>query len=300
LKANWPRPSRSKNRQDPTLHHTMTSLASNLLAKATKHDASSPICERPHPRDHPPATGALSADRPHTESAQPTSPLMTPAPIRVLLVDDHPVVRRGIRAWLQRNPSIEVVGEAADGIEALDLCRTLHPDVVLTDLDMPRMDGLALTEAIRRELPDVKVLILSMHANTDYILRILQAGAQGYVSKEADPGMLVQAVEAVSRGESFFSADVARVVLNQLVLAEQAPSPQTPELTPRERQVLIGIAEGLTNKEIADRLGVSIRTVETHREHLMQKLGIHTVAGLTRYAVARGLVSPDRPPGQQP
>ncbi|MGA4643273.1 response regulator [Limisphaera sp. 4302-co] len=225
---------------------------------------------------------------------------MTPAPIRVLLVDDHPVVRRGIRAWLQRNPSIEVVGEAADGIEALDLCRTLHPDVVLTDLDMPRMDGLALTEAIRRELPDVKVLILSMHANTDYILRILQAGAQGYVSKEADPGMLVQAVEAVSRGESFFSADVARVVLNQLVLAEQAPSPQTPELTPRERQVLIGIAEGLTNKEIADRLGVSIRTVETHREHLMQKLGIHTVAGLTRYAVARGLVSPDRPPGQQP
>lgn len=277
----------------------MTGLISNFPAKAANHDALSSTYERLPSPDPPPATRALQANQPRTASAQPASPPMTPAPIRVLLVDDHPVVRRGIRAWLQRNPSIEVVGEAADGIEALDLCRTLHPDVVLTDLDMPRMDGLALTEAIRRELPDVKVLILSMHANTDYILRILQAGAQGYVSKEADPGMLVQAVEAVSRGESFFSADVARVVLNQLVLAEQAPSTQTPELTPRERQVLIGIAEGLTNKEIANRLGVSIRTVETHREHLMEKLGINTVAGLTRYAVARGLVSPDHPTGQQ-
>lgn len=221
---------------------------------------------------------------------------MTAGMIRVLLVDDHPVVRRGIRSWLQRQPEIQVVGEAADGLEALGLCRSLQPDVVITDLDMPRMDGLALTAALARELPHVKTLILSMHANTEHILRILQAGARGYVSKEADPAVLVQAVQAVYRGESFFSSDVARLVLDQLMFGQHPHPATTPELTPRERQVLVGIAEGLTNKEIADRLGLSVRTVETHREHIMQKLGIRTVAGLTRYAVARGLLPSDRPP----
>ncbi|MCX7866728.1 response regulator [Limisphaera sp. VF-2] len=232
------------------------------------------------------------------EARSPTPiPVMTSGPIRILVVDDHPVVRRGIRSCLQRQPGLVVVGEAADGKEALELIPAVQPDVVLTDLDMPRMDGLALTEAVRRQFPDVKVLILSMHANTEYILRILQSGARGYVSKEADPQELLQAIQAVYRGESFFSADVARLALQQMVLSEGAAS-AVPELTPRERQVLIGIAEGLSNKQIAERLGVGIRTVETHRQHIMEKLGIHTVAGLTRYAVAKGLVSAQHLPPQ--
>ncbi len=225
-------------------------------------------------------------------------PLMTPSGIRILIVDDHPVVRRGIRACLQRQPGLSVVGEAADGIEALELIRSLQPDVVLTDLDMPRMDGLALTQAVRREFPEVKILILSMHANTEYILRILQSGARGYVSKEADPAELVQAIHAVHRGESYFSADVARQALKQMVVAEGTAATATPELTQRERQVLLGIAQGLTNKQIAERLGVGIRTVETHRQNIMEKLGIHTVAGLTRFAVAKGLLPPDVQPSQ--
>lgn len=231
------------------------------------------------------------------ETRNTTLPVMTSGPIRILVVDDHPVVRRGIRSCLQRQPGLLVVGEAADGKEALDLIPSVQPDVVLTDLDMPRMDGLALTEAVRRQFPEVKVLILSMHANTEYIVRILQSGARGYVSKEADPQELLHAIQAVYRGESFFSADVARQALQHMVLSESAAR-AVPELTPRERQVLIGIAEGLSNKEIAERLGVGIRTVETHRQHIMEKLGIHTVAALTRYAVAKGLISAQPQPPQ--
>jgi two-component system nitrate/nitrite response regulator NarL len=243
--------------------------------------------------------GALSATAGVETTASHTKfPLMTPSGIRILVVDDHPVVRRGIRACLQRQPGLSVVGEAADGIEALELIRTLQPEVVLTDLDMPRMDGLALTQAVHREFPEVKILILSMHANTEYILRILQSGAAGYVSKEADPAELLQAIHAVHRGESYFSADVARQALKQMVVAEGTVATATPELTQRERQVLLGIAQGLTNKQIAERLGVGIRTVETHRQNIMEKLGIHTVAGLTRYAVAKGLLPSEARPSQ--
>ncbi len=209
--------------------------------------------------------------------------------VRVLLVDDHPVVRRGIRFSLAHHAHIQIVGEASDGVEGLARAKELQPDVVLTDIDMPHMNGLALAEALRREVPKARVLILSMFANTDYILRIIQSGAKGYVLKEADPAELVHAVEAVHRGDAFFSPDAARVALNQFV---RGATPAVDlDLSAREREVLVAIAEGLSNKEIADRLGVGVRTIESHREHIMAKLGIHTVAGLTRFAVAKGMVT---------
>ena len=209
--------------------------------------------------------------------------------IRLLLADDHPVVRRGIVVCLEQHANVEVVGEAADGQEALAKARELVPDILLTDIDMPHLTGLAVAEALRKELPQVKVLILSMYTNTEFVLRCAEAGVSGYVLKQASPEELVQAIEAVNAGQSFFSPDIARVVLNRMVRGN-GPGPDTSDLTNREREVLTCIAEGLYNKEIACRLNIGTRTVETHRERLMRKLDIHSVAGLTKFAVAKGLI----------
>jgi two-component system nitrate/nitrite response regulator NarL len=210
--------------------------------------------------------------------------------IRILLVDDHPVVRKGIASCLARHAHLEILGEASDGQEALRKVKELAPDIVLMDIDMPHMNGLAVTDILRKEMPQIKVLILSMHSNTEYVLRIIQSGARGYVLKEASPEELVKAIETVEAGEAFFSSDVARVALNQFVRGGEEGSNST-QLTNREREVLIHIAEGLSNKEIASRLGVGVRTVETHRERIMRKLNIHSVAGLTKFAITRGLIS---------
>src|SRR3954471_645924 len=183
------------------------------------------------------------------------------SPIKLLLVDDHPIVRKGIGSCLSKYPNVQIVGEAADGAEALRKAKELNPDIVLMDVDMPQMDGLAVTQELRREMPHVKVLILSMHRQTESVLRILQSGALGYVLKDADPDELVQAIESVSAGESFFSPAVARLALNQFVRGP-GDGPSTMDLTNREREVLILIAEGLSNKEIASRLNVGVRTVE--------------------------------------
>ena len=210
--------------------------------------------------------------------------------IKLLLVDDHPVVRRGISSCLARQERLTIVGEAADGLEAVRKAKELNPDIILMDIDMPHMNGLAVTEVLRRELPSIKVLILSMHSNTDYVLRIIQSGARGYVLKEASTEELVRAIETVESGEAFFSPDVARVALNQFVRGP-GTGPNASQLTNREREVLVQIAEGLSNKEIASHLGVGVRTVETHRERIMRKLDIHSVAGLTKFAISKGLIS---------
>jgi len=210
--------------------------------------------------------------------------------IKVLVVDDHPVVRKGLQSCLARQDRLRIVGEASDGDEALGKTRELDPDIVLMDIDLPRMNGLAVTELLRKEQPRVKVLVLSVHTNKEFIFRIIQAGAHGYISKGAPPDELVRAIESVCDGEAFFSPEIARAALNQFVSngGKQEPFVQ---LTIREREVLALIAEGRSNKEVASRLGIGVRTIETHRERIMRKLKIHTIAGLTRFAILNGISS---------
>jgi two-component system, NarL family, nitrate/nitrite response regulator NarL len=208
-------------------------------------------------------------------------------PIRLLLVDDHPVVRAGLGFCLATHQNCEIVGQASDGEAALREARQLLPDIIVMYIEMPQMNGLAVTELLCKELPQIKVLLLSMHTSAEYILRIVQSGARGYLLKTAATEVLVKAIETVNAGGTFFSSDVARLALKQLV-AQGGGEPKPPRLSNREREVCVRIAEGLSNKEIAQALAISLRTVETHRERLMRKLNIHSVAGLTRFAVAKG------------
>jgi two-component system response regulator NreC len=210
--------------------------------------------------------------------------------IKVLVADDHPVVRKGLQTCLAREPHIKVVGEAADGDEALRKTLELKPHVVLMDISMPGMDGLKVTEHLRKEAPEVKVLIISMHKNRDAIFRVIQAGAHGYVSKEAPPEELLRAIELIHDGEAFFSEEIALAALAEFVKSGGRKEPFA-QLTGREREVLVWIAEGKSNKEIADKLDIGVRTIETHRERIMRRLNIHSVAGLTRYAIANGLIN---------
>lgn len=212
--------------------------------------------------------------------------------IKVLIVDDHPVVRKGLWSCLDSRPNLKVVGEAVNGHQAIEKILQLAPDVVLMDIAMPEMDGLEVTEKLHKEMPEVKVLILTVQSSRDYVLRMIRAGARGYVLKDAAPDDLVRAIETVNHGEAFFSPPVARIALNQYV-SELDQSDPVSRLSDREREVLILIASGKSNKEIAGDLGIGVRTIETHRERIMRKLEIRSVAGLTKFAIANGLTSLD-------
>ncbi len=215
--------------------------------------------------------------------------------IRVLVVDDHPVVRRGLMTCLAGRPSLTVVGEAADGEEALQRVAELRPDIVLADINMPRMDGVRFTEELRRTSPEVRVVILSVHQKAEYVQRVIRAGARGYVLKDTSPDELVQVLESVHAGNIYYSPQVAQTALTRMV-ATGGTTPNAGWISRREREVLVKIASGLSNKEIAAKLGVSVRTIETHRERIMRKLNLHSVAALTRFAIAEGLVSLDGEP----
>lgn len=218
-----------------------------------------------------------------TEQASPP----VSAPIKLLLVDDHPLVRDGIRARFESDELIEVIGEAQNGQQALDFVQQQLPDVVLMDVSMPVMNGLEATQHLRNRYPDVPVLILSMHDSREYIQQLVQIGASGYVLKDVGSDELVRAIQTVYQGGSYFSAGVSQMLFQgQPEAAEQKQA-----LTPREETVLRYLAEGNSNKEIARQLDISVRTVETHRQNIKQKLDIHTAAGLARYAIEQGLVS---------
>lgn len=204
---------------------------------------------------------------------------MSTLPIRVLVADDHAVVREGIRSVLQGEAGFTLVGEAATAAEAVRLVGDLHPDVAVLDVTMPGGSGLEAAARIRRESPATRILILSMHDNPEYTKESIRAGAHGYLLKDSAAAELRQAIRTVSAGQTYFSETGARPAENTLV-----------PLTARERDVLAGVALGRTNKEIASSLGISSRTVETHRESLMRKTGVRTVAGLTRLAMDAGLV----------
>jgi DNA-binding NarL/FixJ family response regulator len=216
-------------------------------------------------------------------------------PIRIVLADDHQLVRAGIRSLLQRLHDVQVVAEASDGAEALDVVATERPDIVLMDIGMARLNGLEATEQIAQSFPDVRVIILSMHDNKEYVLQALRAGAAGYLLKDSAKAELELAVRAVARGETYLSPPVSKHVIAAYVQrASSAPAapidePPPERLTSRQREVLGLIAAGLTSQAIAGRLGISVKTVETHRAQIMERLDIHDIAGLVRYAIHVGL-----------
>jgi two-component system nitrate/nitrite response regulator NarL len=216
-----------------------------------------------------------------------------PKKIRLLLVDDHPIVLDGIKSHLCAQPDFEVVGDATNGQDALRKAKLTLPDVVLMDISMPHMNGIEAMMNLRKQVPNAKVLILTMHDSKEYIAQVVRSGARGYLLKDSAPAELVGAIKAVHAGEVYFSPSVSKVLIEEMTdgNTRSLDAPVPPPLTDREREVLSLIAEGLLNKQIADRLGIGVRTIETHRERIMRKLDIHTVAGLTKYAIARGMTS---------
>jgi len=213
--------------------------------------------------------------------------------VRILVADDHGVVRKGLRLILERHDGLEVIGEAADGREAVRLAEELSPDIVIMDVGMPRLNGIDATAQILHRNPRAGVIILSMHSDEGYIVRALSAGAKGYLLKDSAEEDLIQAVRIVARGRPFFSPRITQTLLDDYVrqLRQKGLQDSYDLLTEREKEVLQLISEGKSNKEVATILGLSVYTVETHRTNLMQKLNLHNTAEIVLYAVRKKIIS---------
>lgn len=215
------------------------------------------------------------------------------SPVRVLVADDHEVVRQGVRALLQAEPGFWVCGEARDGREAVEKARQLKPDIVILDIGMPELNGLEAARQILSELPRTEVLILTLHESEQLVREVLAAGARGYVLKSDAGRDLLVAVNALRRHKPFFTSRVSEIVLKDLRRPCGGPSHAShPSLTPREHQILILLAGGKCSREVAAALGIRLKTVETHRANLMRKLGLHSIGDLVRYAIRNRLIEP--------
>lgn len=212
--------------------------------------------------------------------------------IKLVLADDHAVVRSGLRMLLQAQPDMEIVGEAESGAQALAQVRSLQPDVILMDIQMPGMNGIEATRQIKEADAETAVLALTMHEDDQYFFEMLQAGASGYLPKRAAPDELVRAIRTVSRGEVFLYPSLATRLVQSYVGGDAGEDSVAlvSDLTPREREVLVLIAEGLTNPEIAEELVISVKTVDRHRENIMRKLNLHSRIDLVKYALRQGLI----------
>lgn len=213
--------------------------------------------------------------------------------IKIMIADDHTIVRQGMRKLLETYPELQIVGESQDGDETIELVKKLLPEIIIMDISMPGLNGLEATREIKKRSPEIKILILTMHAEKEYIFKILQSGASGYLLKGSAIDELVTAIHAVDRGESYLSPPISKSIIEDYVGGRQKSRgsvTRSQPLTTREREVLQLIAEGHTSKSIATQLSLSSKTIETHRSHIMQKLNIHNAAGLIRYAIQRGWV----------
>jgi len=213
--------------------------------------------------------------------------------IRILLADDHVVMRRGLRLLLENQPGFNVVAEASDGRQAVEQAQALKPDVVVLDIAMPNLGGIEAAERISGALPETRIVILSMHSDESYVLRSLKAGVKGYLLKDSAEGDLVEAIRAVHLGKAFFSPEISRMLVEDYMreIKNRRVGDSYELLTPREREILQMLAEGKSNKEIATVLNLSLYTVETHRRNLQDKLNLHSFPELVLYAVRKGIIS---------
>ena len=212
--------------------------------------------------------------------------------IRILLGDDHTVIRSGLRLLLERQPDMTVVGEAEDGRQAVDLAEQQKPDVVVIDIAMPNLNGIEAARQIASHQPKTAIVVLSMHSDESYVMRALKAGARAYLLKDSAEEDLIRAIRAVHEGKSFFSPRISKLLLEDYVrqLRQKGEEDSYELLTNREREILQLLAEGNSNKDVANLLNLSLYTVETHRAHILQKLGLHTVPELILYAVRKGII----------